>query len=166
MFPIVSMLTSGALESLVARGGPIDAVFGTWWQDRRFLIGLSPMVLLMDDVASRDWLRDVEFCDCPPEFLSELVRVARARFFVTYAEGNEEGVLPTPLVSAATPIASFLWRSRDEVCRGIEAATGTATVAAQPLMRISLRKGSPPAVDESRVGHSRRRVNSLGGGSV
>ena len=152
-----SILTSQALSSLVERQGPIDAVFGTWWQDRRFLIGLAPIVLLDDEVESSDWLREVEFCDCAPGFLEELVRTARARLFVTYAEGNEEGFLPTHLVSAATPVASFLWHPRSEVCSGIEVATGATTVAAAPWMRIVIRDGAEPAVDESRVGQSRRQ---------
>ena len=156
-----SVLTSGALNSFVERHGPIDAVFGTWWQERRFLIGLAPMVLLMDNVVPSDWLRDVEFCDCPPEFLEALVQTARARLFVTYAEGNEEGFLPTHLVSSATPVTSFLWHSRADVCSAIEARTGAVTIAAQAFMRMVLGSGSPPIVDETDVGPSRqRRVNS------
>ena len=97
-----------------------------------------------DDVESTDWLREVEFCDCAPEFLEELVRAARARLFVTYAEGNEEGFLPTHLVSAATPMASFLWRPRAKVCSGIEVATGVRTVARAPWMRIVIRVAPTP----------------------
>lgn len=150
-----SVVASGALASLVARDGPIDAVFGTWWQDRRFLIALAPLAIFMDDVHADDWLRDVEFCDCPTAFLEALVGTARARLFVTYAEGNEEGFLPLPLVSPATPAASFLWRSRESVCDVVGSATGAATVAAQPFMRVVFCRDAAPVVDAAAVGSSR-----------
>jgi hypothetical protein len=133
-----SIVSTGELARWVAAKGPIRAIYGTWWQQRAFLCTLSPLALLKPDVTSDRWLADVECCDCPPDFLINLVKTTRARKFIIYGEGNEEDFLPPTLASGQTRADSLFWKSRSDVCLEITRHTAAETMVARPYQQIRL----------------------------
>jgi hypothetical protein len=150
-----SLVSSGHLRDLVARRGRVDIIFGTWWQERKFLCELSPMALIAPAERPSQWLDDTESCDCPQEFLRALVEESGARLFVFYAEGGAGGFAPSQAMSSRVPALSFGWRSREDVGSALEAQTGVAVVQAQPFLRVVLEGGGAPRVDRTDVAPSR-----------
>jgi hypothetical protein len=133
-----SIVSSGELARQVFQGGPIRAIYATWWQRRRPLCALSPLVLLKPDVTSDCWLNEIVVSDCSIDFLASLVRTCRARRFVTYAEGGRQAFLPAELRWADAAVKAFLGRPRGEVCAEINRRTGVETLSAQPYQQIRL----------------------------
>jgi hypothetical protein len=133
-----SIMTNGELARWVAARGPIRVIYGSWWQERRFLCALSPLALVKSDIPSDRWLQDVECCDCSGEYLVNLVKTTRARKFITYAESNEEDFLPPTLASGRMRADSLLWKSRSDVCLDITRRTAAETLVARPYQQIRL----------------------------
>lgn len=150
-----SLVSSGVLRQIVDRHGPIQAVFGTWWQERTFLCNLSPLAIFSPRNGPEMWLEDTENCDCPPEFLHDMMKIAGAKLLVLYAESGKECFLPRQAMSAYVPSISFLWRSIEDIRKIIRAETGAEVVEAHPYMRLVIPEQGVPYTDKSDVAPSR-----------
>ena len=153
-----SLVSTGGLQELVKRRGKIELIFGTWWQERKFVCRLSPLAIFSPVINSLEWLDDTENCDCPPEFLCDLVRLSGATQMLLYAESGSECFLPRSEMSSYVPTISLLWRSLSEVGPIIQNATGVPLTEAQPYARILVRKSGGVDVDWTDVAASRRPI--------
>jgi hypothetical protein len=151
-----SLVSTGKLQEIVSRRGTIQVVFGTWWQERRFVYRLSPLAVFSQDTNAKQWLDDTEMCDCPPEFVCELVRFAGADQMVLYAESGKECFLPRQMMSAYVPTVSFLWKPIEAMRELVNLSTGAAVVEAQPHLRVVIPERAEPYIDFSDVGASRK----------
>ncbi|HYV06842.1 MAG TPA: hypothetical protein VFB82_19760, partial [Blastocatellia bacterium] len=146
----------GELQKLVERHGRIELIFGTWWQERKFVCNLSPLAIFSSAINTRDWLDDNETCDCSADFLCDLVRISGATQMMLYAESGREGFLPRSEMSAYVPSISFLWRSLRELQQIVHSATGVTLTESHPHMSILVPKTGPIHIGWTGVAKSRR----------
>ena len=151
-----SLVSTGGLQELVERRGKIELVFGTWWQERKFVCRLSPLAIFSPVINSREWLDDTETCDCTPEFLCDLVRLSGATQMLLYAESGSECFLPRSEMSAYVPTISLMWRALSELGPIVQNATGVRLIEAQPYASVRLLKGGGINLDWTDVAASRR----------
>ena len=151
-----SLVSTGELQKLVERHGRIELIFGTWWQERKFVCNLSPLAIFSSAINTRDWLDDNETCDCSADFLCDLVRISGATQMMLYAESGREGFLPRSEMSAYVPSISFLWRSLRELQQIVHSATGVTLTESHPHMSILVPKTGPIHIGWTGVAKSRR----------
>jgi L-ascorbate metabolism protein UlaG (beta-lactamase superfamily) len=151
-----SIVNTGTLKQIVERRGPIDVVFGTWWQERKFLFELSPLAMFLPDIQPEDWLNDTEMCDCSPDFICDVIKISGAKLMITYAESGPESFLPRQMMSSYVPMVSFLWKSLEEIRQAVRHQTGADVVEAQPYLTVVIPERGDPYVDESRVAETRK----------
>jgi hypothetical protein len=144
-----SLVSTGELQELVNRWGSIQVVFGTWWQERRFVGSLSPLAIFSPGIRPQDWLDDTEWCDCSPEFLCDLLRVAGATQMLLYAEGGKACFLPRNRVYTST--ISFLWKPLAQMQETVQRATGAKVTEAQPYLTVCVPQWDEPYLDWSAV---------------
>jgi Beta-lactamase superfamily domain len=134
-----SIVNSGVLEQLVARYGAVDAIWGTWWQERTFACLLSPFLIFSPTLPPARWLDDTELCDCPPDFLCELMRVSGASHLFSYAEGGAQLFLPPSHRVAGHAIASqLLWQPLPDVRARLWRDQKVSLVEALPYLCLML----------------------------
>jgi L-ascorbate metabolism protein UlaG (beta-lactamase superfamily) len=136
-----SIVSSGELRRIVERTGPIEAVFGSWWQEHTFAVQLGADAVLA--LPPSRWLEDAETCDCPTGYLLDLVRLCGAREFLYYAESGEELFLAERKRSDYLRTVSFLWTPREEITRLLSEA-GVHAAAAAPYQRLEIPRTGPP----------------------
>jgi len=136
-----SIVSTGELRRIVERTGPIEAVFGSWWQEHAFAVQLGAEAVLA--LPPSRWLDDAETCDCPTGYLLDLVRLCGAREFLYYAECGEELFLPERRRSDYLRMVSFLWTPREEITRLLQGA-GVHAAAAAPYQRLEIPRTGPP----------------------
>lgn len=151
-----SLINTGMLRDIVARHGPIQVVFGTWWQERKFLCELSPLAIFYPGISPNDWLNDTEMCDCSPEFLCDLIQTTGATHMIFYAESGKECFLPKQKMSAYVPTISFLWNPLEYIREIITKATQAKVTEAQPYLKVIVPERGDPYIDRSEVGATRK----------
>ncbi len=127
-----SMLNDGTLAEFVKVHGSIDDIFATWWQLKVFLFQLDPLALFTEGVSSKDWLTVNELCDCPTEFLTELIHTTKAKRMVFYAENGSENFLPPEKRSSFLSTVSYFWRSQQQVIQEIQKLTKAEVINIKP----------------------------------
>jgi hypothetical protein len=128
-----SILNCKDLKEKIQADGPVDTVFGTWWQKRVFQLQLSPLILLKT-FHSTDWLSVVENCDCSIDFTCELLKLTGAKTFVTYAERREDAFKPLDQQSSYIARETFYWQPHSHYAEVIKARVGAQTLQATPLL--------------------------------
>ncbi len=155
-----SVVSSGILAELVARRGKIQVVFGTWWQERKFLFELSPMTIFLPWIKDADWFQVNEACDCSTEFVSDLLKTAEAELFVTYAESGSECFLPRRLMSSYVPTTSLMWKPLAEFRDTISRDVGVDLIEAQPHLQVVISRSGKAYCNWARVGQSRMEATA------
>ena len=152
-----SLASTGYLQEIVARWGSIQVVFGTWWQERQFVARLAPLAIFSPKINPQLWLDDTEVCDCPPDFLRDLVHISGASQMILYAESGRECFLPREKVSAFVPTMSFLWTPLAEIQQTVRQTTGATVMEAKPYLTVGVPEQGSPYVEQSGVATSWRR---------
>ena len=138
-----SLLSQGRLRELVERRGPIDVIFGTWWQERTFRCFLSTYAAILPENHPANWLENNELTDCQPEYIDELVRVAGASLYVAYAQSGSERFKNEAARSSYVPSVSLLWTPLAEMREQLSTSGGAELLEAEPYTTVVLSADGP-----------------------
>ncbi|HLY11523.1 MAG TPA: hypothetical protein VKW04_19630, partial [Planctomycetota bacterium] len=103
----------------------------------------SSMLLL----PPQRWLDDAESCDCPPEYLADLVRACKAQDVLFYAENGEELFRAERDRSEYLRNVSFLWRPREAIAARLATDAGVRVTQAVPYLRVILPVRGPAVME-------------------
>lgn len=129
-----SILNSALLLKSIQKDGPIDTIFGSWWQGKDFLFRLSPATLISKKYSSKDWLAKTENCNCSIDYLCMLIKKTGARRFIAYAEKGSDIFNPEEAQNGYIATTSFYWRTYSEYVEKIFKATKADVTSAIPRM--------------------------------
>jgi len=159
-----SIVSAGVLQQLVKHWGPLHAVWGTWWQERTFACTLSPFMIFSPTLPPDQWLESTELCDCPPDFLCELMRISGASHLFSYAEGGAQLFLPQSHRVASHPVvgqavaSQLLWHPIRDLRARLWQERKAELVEAVPYLRMVLPVQGTLSCDWSEVAPSRRAL--------
>ena len=127
-----SLLKAGTADRILKKYGKVPHLFGTWWQQREFACSLSPQALFSPKIPPENWLDRAELCDCPVEYMTELINQLGTKNLFLYAEDGRNLFVKSELQNNLVEKLSFHWKDRKTWMAEVAANTGADIQRAMP----------------------------------